>query len=239
MAGKKKEDYRKEIRGAYKKLKEAYRQLRGSHIEMVFRLALLAEYRDLTTGSHLVRISEYSAIIAEGLDLPKKEIELIRYASPMHDIGKVILPDSILKKEGKLTTTERELVKKHPLVAAAIFKNATAPLMKACGMIALAHHERFDGSGYPQGLKGKKIPLYGRIVGLADVFDALISERPYKKAYDFDKAVSMIVEGAGKDFDPDVVMAFVRNREKIKRIWQANLDIELFLKEMGVGEEFV
>ena len=118
------EYYSNKVKSAYGELKKAYRQLRDSHIEMIFRLALMAEYRDVTTGTHLVRIADYSEIIAEGLGLPKSEVEIIRYASPMHDIGKIILPDSILKKKGKLTPAEWKLIRKHPLVGGEIFKNS-------------------------------------------------------------------------------------------------------------------
>jgi len=229
-----KEAYREEVRKAYDKLRKAYRQLWDSHVEMIFRLALMAECRDPETGTHIVRISEYSAVIAEGFGLPRKEVEIIRYSSPMHDIGKIMLPDSILRKKGDLNPAQLKLMREHPLAGADIFRNARSPIMRACGVIALTHHERFDGSGYPKGLKGKKIPLYGRIVGLADVFDALISKRSYKKAYTFDKSVSMIMERAGTHFDPEVVMAFVRNRGKIRKVWQANKDIEEFLKNAEV-----
>ncbi|MGB3113252.1 MAG: HD domain-containing phosphohydrolase, partial [Candidatus Omnitrophota bacterium] len=204
------EYYSNKVRSAYEELKKAYRQLRDSHIEMIFRLALMAEYRDVTTGTHLVRIADYSEVIAEGLGLPKREIEIIRYASPMHDIGKIILPDSILKKKEKLTPSEWKLIRKHPLVGGEIFKNARTPVLRACGIVALTHHERFDGKGYPRGLKGNRIPLYGRIVGLADYFDALTSKRSYKKAYPFDKSVSMVLENAGSFFGPAVVISFMR-----------------------------
>jgi len=225
-----KENYRKKLRKAYEKLEKAYRELWDSHVEMIFRLALMAEYRDLATGTHLVRIAEYSAIIAEAFGLPKREVEIIRYSSPMHDAGKIALPDTILKKKGKLTSEEIKLVREHPAIGAEIFKSARSTIMRACGIIALTHHERFDGAGYPQGLKGKEIPLYGRIVGLADVFEAFTAKRSYKKAYGFDRSASMVIERAGSHFDPDVVMAFVRSRDRIKKVWEANRDIEEFLE---------
>jgi putative two-component system response regulator len=226
----KKTDYRKKLKSAHEKLQKAYRELRDSHIEMIFRLALTAEYRDVMTGTHLVRIADYSAIIAAGMGLTEQEVEIVRYASPMHDIGKITLPDSILKKKGKLSPSEWKQIKKHPLVGAEIFKNAKTPIAQACGVVALTHHERFDGKGYPRGLKGRRIPLYGRIVGLADHFDALVSKRSYKKAYEFDQSVSIILEEAGSYFDPAVVMAFIRNKDKIEGIWKANKDIEEFIK---------
>jgi len=222
-------------RAAYEKLKEAYKELKDANAEMIFRLAMMAEYHDETTGIHLVRVADYSAIIAEGLGLPGSEVEIIRDASPMHDVGKIMLPDSILKKKGKLTAKERALMKEHPFIGTEIFRGAKTPMLKACSVIAMSHHERFDGTGYPQGLKGDEIPLYGRIVALADCFDALTSRRPYKKAYSFEKSFSMLVEKAGTHFDPAVVMSFVRNKEKIKKIFEANRDIEAFLKDRGIS----
>jgi len=225
---------RKRTETAYQKLKSAYRELKDSHIEMVFRLALIAEYRDPATGIHLVRIADYSTAIAEALQLPASEVDLLRYSSPMHDIGKIMLPDIILKKKGRLTLKEKELMRKHPEVGARIFEDAKSPMMRACGVIAMSHHERFDGKGYPCGIKGEDIPLYGRIVAVADCFDAYASKRPYKIAYGFEKSFSMIMERAGGHFDPAVVMAFSRDKKKIKRIWDANRNIEAFLAEMGI-----
>ena len=198
---------------------------------MVFRFALAAEYRDEATGMHLVRIADYCTEIAKSMRLSKKDIYYIRYASPMHDIGKIGIPDVILKKKGKLTPAQRKIIKTHTEVGAQIFKGTNSPLLKAAGLISLTHHERFDGTGYPKGLKGKKIPLYGRIVALADTFDALISKRSYKKAYDFDKAIEMIKERAGNHFDPDIVKAFLKRKKRIKKIWQATKDIDLFISE--------
>ncbi len=239
MRKKTRESYRREIKKAYDKLNKAYRELRDSNIQIIFRVAVMAEYRDLTTGTHLVRIADYSAIIAEGMGLPRSEVELIRYSSPMHDIGKLMLPDSILKKKGKLSGKEWELMRRHPLVGSEIFRNSTSPLMKSCGVIALTHHERHDGSGYPAGLKGNGIPLYGRIVGIADVFDALTSNRPYKKAYGFNRSVSMITDMAGSHFDPEIVAAFIRSKDRLKGVWQANRDIEDFIRDIGVSAKDV
>jgi len=228
---------KKKAQEVYGSLKEAYRKLEDSQIEMIFRMALLTEYRDPSTGTHLVRIADYSAIIAEGCGLSKEDVDIVRLASPMHDIGKIILPDSILKKPGKLTPEEILLMQKHPEVGAEIFKNAKSEIMKACGVIAFTHHEHFDGSGYPLGQKGEKIPLFGRIVALADCFDALTTKRSYKPAFSFDKAVSIIKEETGTHFDPAVVLSFLRNKEKVKKIWESNKDIEVFLEDMGVIED--
>ncbi|MBD3426124.1 MAG: HD domain-containing protein [Candidatus Omnitrophica bacterium] len=225
------------IRGAYENLKHAYDEIKEANMEMIFRMAVVAESRDVSTGVHLVRIADYSAIIAEEMGLSEKEVDTIRHASPLHDIGKITLPDSILKKKGKLTSEERYIMMKHPEAGARIFANSKTPIMRACELVALTHHERFDGKGYPRGLKGEQIPLYGRIVSLADCFDAFTSKRSYKKAFGFDKSVSMVLERAGTHFDPAVVMAFMRNKEKIKRTWEANRDIEQFLMDAGLSHE--
>lgn len=237
MAAKEKNKNSIKVEQAYAKLKKAYLELKDSHAEMVFKLALVSEMRDRSTGVHLVRIADYSALIAEGLGLDRDEVEIIRMASPMHDIGKVMLPDAILKKDGALTPEEMEEVKKHPSVGSRIFSHAKTPMLKACEVIALTHHEKYDGTGYPKGLKGDEIPLYGRIVALADCFDAYTSRRPYKKAFDFETAVAMVKERAGTHFSPAVVAAFLRQIDKIKTIWEANKDIQAFLDEMEIEHE--
>jgi putative two-component system response regulator len=225
------------IEKAYGRLKKAYRSLKDSHIEMVFKLALMSEIRDRSTGAHLVRIADYSAAIAEGMGLSAEQIYVIRFASPMHDVGKVMLPEAILKKEGKLTSFERKQMKKHPEVGARIFRRSRTAMMKACEIIAMTHHERYDGTGYPKGLKGEKIPLYGRVVALADCFDAYTSRRPYKEAYDFEKAVGMVKERIGTHFDPKVVAAFTKNIDKVYKIWEANRDIQAFMDEVDMEQE--
>ena len=224
-------EYKSKIRKAYQDLKKAYAETQDSYAEMLFRFALIAEYRDETTGTHLAKIADYSTEIAREMGLPKKDINTLRYASPMHDIGKIVISDAILKKPGALTSEEREVMKTHTTLGGDIFKNSKSPLLRVARIISLAHHERFDGTGYPQGLKGEDIPLFGRIVSVADVFDALTSKRPYKEAYGFDKAVEIIKEGSGTQFDPQVVKAFLKRIDKIKQIWQATQDIELFLAE--------
>ncbi len=234
---KKSQNGRPKLTSAYKHLKKSYKELRDSYVEMIFNLALMAELRDPATGGHLVRIADYSGAIAEALGLDEKDVDLIRYASAMHDIGKIVLPDKILLKNGSLTSEEKEQVKKHPVTGSEVFRNAKSPMMKACRDIALSHHERFDGTGYPKGLKGEEIPLYGRIVALADCFDAYATKRPYKEAFSFEKSVAMVVSRAGTHFDPAIVRAFLKTKSKIRKIWEANQDIEVFLEDMGVGKE--
>jgi putative two-component system response regulator len=224
-------EYAQKVNKAYEKLKSAYLEVKDSYSEMIMRFALAAEYKDESTGTHLVKIADYCTEIAQELGLSKQEVEYLKYASPMHDIGKLIIPDAIIKKEGGLTPEEMEVVKKHPVLGADIFKGSRSPLLKIARIISLTHHERYDGTGYPGGLKGKEIPLFGRIVALADVFDALTSKRPYKEAYEFDEAIKIIQESSGKHFDPDVVRVFIARKNKIKQILQATRDIELFLSE--------
>lgn len=216
---------------ALRDLRKSYSSIKDPHAEMGFRLALMSEVRDSTTGGHLVRIADYSALIAEGMGLSSEEIKVIRFASPMHDVGKVMTPEIILEKNGSLTESEKKCIRKHPQVGADIFKGLDTTMMRACALVAASHHERYDGKGYPKGLKGNKIPLYGRIVALADCFDAYTMERPYKKAYSFDKAVDMIKERSGTHFDPSVVDAFLKNIRKARKIWEANRDIRFFVNE--------
>lgn len=227
----------RKIEKAYKKLKRSYRDLKDSHVEMAFKLALMSEIRDRATGAHLVRIADYSSLIAEGLGLSREDIEMIRFASPMHDVGKVMIPDEVLKKKGKLTPKERKQIEKHPDFGAKVFKGSKNPMMKACEIIAISHHERYDGTGYPAGLKGAEIPLFGRIVALADCFDAYTSKRPYKDAYGFKQSVEMIRRRKGTHFDPDVVEAFLNNLDKAEKIWEANKDIQAFLDESDVEQK--
>jgi len=218
-------------RKVFKKSKPADKEGTDFYAEMIFRLALVAEHKDETTGTHLVRMADYTTEIAHALKLPEKDIELLKYASPMHDIGKLVIPDEILRKTKGLTPEEKEVVKKHTMLGADIFQGSRSVLLKAARDICMTHHERYDGKGYPRGLKGEEIPLFGRIVALADVFDALTSKRPYKKAYGFETAVEMIKKQSGKQFDPKIVAAFLKVKDKIKGIWQATKDIEHFLDQ--------
>jgi putative two-component system response regulator len=224
-------EYEKMIKKAYEDLKKAYQEVKESYTEMIFRLALVAEFKDDSTGTHLVRIADFSTEIARGMELTEKDIDMLKYASPMHDIGKLVVPDAIIKKPSGLTPEEREVIKQHTTMGADIFQGSHSPLLIAAREIALTHHERYDGTGYPAGIKGEDIPLYGRIVALADVFDALTSVRPYKAAFDFDEAVALIKDQTGKHFDPKVVDAFVARLDNIRRMWQASKDVEAFISE--------
>jgi response regulator RpfG family c-di-GMP phosphodiesterase len=188
---------------------QLYESLSKSQFETIYRLASTAEYRDQhDTAIHLRHISEYSALIAQGLGMPESEIEHIRYSSPLHDIGKVGISDAILLKPGKLTADEFDEMKKHTIYGAKILCNAESVLLQVACKVAASHHEKFDGTGYPARLKGEQIPIYARVVSVADVFDALCMQRVYKPKWDPEKARQYINEESGKSFDPAVVDAF-------------------------------
>jgi len=184
------------------------RKLKEAYLDIIFRLAMAAECREPDIKGHLSRISRYSEILARKLKLPSQQIENIRYASPMHDVGKIGIPDSILLKPGKLSTEEYEEMKKHSEYGANILAHSDVPILRLSEQIALTHHEHYDGNGYPNGIKGEEIPLAGRIVALADVYDALSSQRHYKKRWKPDDVVRYIKQRSGCQFDPEVVIAF-------------------------------
>lgn len=178
--------------------------------ETITRLARAAEFRDPETGGHIQRMAHYSALIARQLGLPAEYCEEILQAAPMHDVGKMGIPDHILLKPGRLTAEEFEVMKRHPLIGYDILKDSASTIVRLGASIALSHHEKFDGSGYPHGLAGDAIPLEGRIVAIADVFDALTSTRPYKKPWPLNDARAFLLQGRGQHFDPagvDALMA--------------------------------
>jgi putative two-component system response regulator len=189
---------------------ERTRDLEQARLEILERLALAAEYRDDNTQEHAWRIGRTCALLSHGLGLPHREIELIRRAAPLHDIGKIGIPDAILLKPGKLTDAEFEQMKTHTSIGAEILSGSRSSLLGMAERIALTHHERCDGGGYPASLCGEQIPLPARIVAVADVFDALTHERPYKQAWPVQEAVAEIFHQAGRQFDPDVVEVFTR-----------------------------
>jgi putative two-component system response regulator len=183
-------------------------QLELAHLELIHRLALAAEYRDDDTHEHAQRIGHTTALLAAGLGLPRSVVERLGLAAPLHDIGKIAIPDPILLKPGKLTTEEFEIVKTHTLIGARILGGSRSQLLRTATEIALSHHERWDGNGYPSGLAGDAIPLSGRIVAVADVFDALAHRRPYKQPWPVDEAAAEISSQSGRHFDPAVVEVF-------------------------------
>ncbi len=189
------------------KVRERTQELEEAGIEVVTRLAVAAEYRDDSTGQHTWRVGRTSALLAEELGLPVTEVELIHLAARLHDVGKIGITDLILQKPARLTVDEFDRMKDHTVIGAQILSGGKTPLLKMAEEIALTHHERWDGSGYPHGKKGKHIPMVGRIVAVADVFDALMSPRPYKQAWNNAEAYLEIERQAGRHFDPRVVRA--------------------------------
>lgn len=188
---------------------QLYENLYQAQLETIYRLAITAEYRDQhDTAVHLRHISEYSELIAKAMGLASNVVEDIKYASPLHDIGKVAISDSILLKPGRLTPQEFEEMKKHTLYGAKILSNAKSHLLQVACRIAQSHHEKYDGNGYPYRIKGESIPIEARIVAVADVFDALCMTRVYKPSWEPEKAREYIVSERGKSFDPKVVDAF-------------------------------
>lgn len=179
-------------------------------------LAYAVEQRDVDRSRHLHRMSEYSAILAQAVGMSSHDVEKVKMASVMHDVGKLAVPSSILNKPGRLTAKEREEMEVHAEVGASMLAGSNAEFMKMGEVIALTHHEKWDGSGYPQGLKGEEIPLVGRICGIADVFDALTSVRAYKEAYSLDKAWEIMQEGRESHFDPDLLDFFTAEKEAVE-----------------------
>ncbi|MBK6684120.1 MAG: HD domain-containing protein [Deltaproteobacteria bacterium] len=201
-------------------------KLQETAIDTIFRLAVAAEYRDDDTGFHIYRMSEYAAAMARALGQAQEWTDRLRLASPMHDVGKIGIPDSILKKPGKLTPEEYEVMKQHPNIGAAILANSGSELLQMAERIARSHHEKWNGQGYPRGIKGADIPLEGRIVAIADVFDAVTSKRCYKPAFALEKSIGILKDGAGQHFDPELVEAFLSIESEILAIREHYASLE-------------
>jgi putative two-component system response regulator len=189
-------------------VRQATRMVFEREHELIVRLSKAAEFRDPETGGHIQRMAHYSQLIAQRLALPSDVCELILKAAPMHDVGKLGIPDNILLKPGRLDEEQFDIMKRHPAIGHAILSDSPSHLIQAGAEIALSHHEKWDGTGYPHRLAGEAIPLHGRIVAVADVFDALTSERPYKQAWPVEKARAFLLEASGTHFDPACVDAF-------------------------------
>ncbi|MDD5052381.1 MAG: response regulator [Sulfuricurvum sp.] len=189
-----------------------------TRMEVIRQLGRAAEFKDNETGTHILRMSAYAKIISQKIGLDNARIELIYLAAPMHDIGKIGTPDAILQKPGSLTQDEWEIVRKHPLQGADIIGNHHSLLLQTARVVSLTHHERFDGTGYPNKIKGYDIPLVGRIVAIADVFDALTSRRPYKEPWSVEDAINYLMEQKGLHFDGELVDAFLSCMDQIQTV---------------------
>ncbi|MDH5179332.1 MAG: two-component system response regulator [Gammaproteobacteria bacterium] len=205
-----------------RELQERSQELHNTRLEVIQRLGRAAEYRDNETGLHIIRMSKYSQLLGRAAGMSEEDSDMILNASPMHDIGKIGIPDNILLKPGKLTPEEWEIMKTHSVIGAEILsssnKTKSSRLMQMAREIAMTHHEKWDGSGYPDGLQGERIPLVGRVVAVADVFDALTTSRPYKKAWPEQEAVQYIRDNRGRHFDPHLVDLFDENLDAILEI---------------------
>lgn len=201
-------------------------ELKESYIDTIYRLTKVAEYKDENTAAHIKRAGYFSAVIARNLGWSDDKITDITYAAPMHDIGKVGIPSEILLKPGKLNKQEFELMKTHTIIGENILKGSISNIIQMAARIAISHHERWDGLGYPMGLKGEAIPLEGRIYNICDQYDALRSTRPYKKAFTHKEAIRIITEGDGRTmpqhFDPQVLNAFKEAVEEFDRIFETH-----------------
>jgi PAS domain S-box-containing protein len=194
---------------------ERTRELDEARAETLRQLAIAAEYRDDETYQHTERVGHLAARLALGLGLPAGQVTLLRQAAPLHDVGKLAIPDCILLKPGRLTEQEVEVMRTHAELGARLLSSGSSPVLQMSAVIAATHHERWDGAGYPKGLAGESIPLVGRIVAVADVFDALVHDRPYKRAWPVERAIAEIGAGAGSQFDPRVVTAFLALRDEL------------------------
>jgi putative two-component system response regulator len=209
-------------------VQERTRQLQDSYREIIFTMTAAAEYKDEETGAHVRRISHYTSLLAQTMGLGAEFADLMFYSSPMHDVGKIAIPDRVLLKPDRLTPEEWVIMQSHAALGAKMLENGTTPYVKLGAEIALSHHERWDGSGYPNGLKGEAIPLSGRIMNICDQYDALRSQRPYKPPFTHEKAVEIITRGDGRTlpghFDPAVLDAFIQCAGEFAEIFGSHAD---------------
>jgi putative two-component system response regulator len=212
------------LREALGREKEAREEVHEAHLDTIRRLVLAAEFKDNRTAEHIERIGNYCALLGRGMGLVGGELEQVGPACTLHDIGKIGIPDAILMKRGPLTEEERAIMQEHALVGARILNGASAPILRLGSRIALTHHERWDGSGYPMGLAGTEIPLLGRICAVADVFDALTTERSYREAVSNEEAYAHIRKASGLDLDPRIVDVFFELLTEIEAAQEAGTD---------------
>jgi len=211
-------EYAKDLKKTVANLKTVHEELQEAYFDTIQRLVAAAEYRDKDTGDHIIRMSRYSAFIAEKIGFSETDVQNILFASTMHDVGKIGIPDNILLKKGKLTHEEFEIIKTHCTIGARILSNSKSKILQLAESITLTHHEKWNGKGYPRGLSENEIPVEGRIVALADVLDALTSKRPYKEPYSFETACDIIKNERGKHFDPEITDVFFDNLNEIIKI---------------------
>ena len=200
------------------KVRERTEELHLTRLEIIRRLGRAAEFKDNETGLHVIRMSHYARLLAEAVSKDPQWTDLLFNAAPMHDIGKIGIPDSILLKSGKLDDDEWAIMRKHPEYGANIIGEHSSELMQMAKEIALSHHEKWDGTGYPKGLKGEQIPLSGRIIAIADVFDALTTKRPYKQAWTVDDTLQFLNDNSGKHFDPNLIPLFMNLLPEVMEI---------------------
>lgn len=216
------ESVKERARSLEERVLEGLHEVERRERETLFLLAKAIEYRDQGTGAHLLRMSRYAGVIADALGMPDDDIRALTSAAPLHDVGKIGIPDAILLKRGALSDEEFAIMRRHPLIGHDILSGSQSHFVQMGALIALNHHERWDGSGYPSGIRGEEIPLPARIVAVADVFDALTSERSYKRAWNTEDAFDYMQTHRGTLFDPACIDALLANRARILEIWQAN-----------------
>jgi two-component system response regulator RpfG len=217
------ESVKERARSLEERLLEKLREIEDREREVLFRLAKAAEYRDFTTGTHLLRLSHYVELIAEELGMPEETIRRLTLAAPLHDIGKIGIPDAILQKRGILNDEELTVMRRHAVIGHELLRDSQSKFIQLAAVIALRHHERWDGSGYPGGLKGDEIPIAAQIVAVADVYDALTTERPYKTAWKSEKAIEYLLEHRGTLFAPACVDALIANQTRLLEIQESSL----------------
>jgi putative two-component system response regulator len=214
----------RELRHALEEVTRAQRRVHEGHLDTIRRLTVAAEYKDHDTAGHIERIGRYSEIVGHAMHLAPGTVDLLLHAAPMHDVGKLGIPDHILLKPGPLTDEERQIMNTHTTIGAQILSGSQSPVIQMGERVALSHHEKWNGQGYPRGMSGEDIPIEARVCTVVDFFDALTFDRPYRKAVPNDEVIEMIVAESGTSFDPAIVEVFLEVRSEIERIQAEYLD---------------